>query len=300
MKVYKDLDKIKIGNATTDVVEGTLCLEGGAFRGIYTAGVLDYLMEVGINIRNAIGVSAGALNGMSYIAGNMGRNAYCDLKHRHNKRWIGKRHLFKNGGIVNYNFYFTDLQKEIPFNFDRLYKGDRKLISVVTNMRTGKPEYFDNHNSLIIKATKASSSMPFVSEPVKILDQKYLDGGCATKLPIRYALEKGYEKIVFVGTRPLSFRRELSSKGDTITKLTYRKYPKFVEAMKNTDRLYNEDMDLIESLENEGKIFTICPTKTIEIDRLEGDMDKLGSYYWLGYNDCKAKLPELKKFLNIE
>jgi len=300
MKEYKDLDKIKIGNATNDITEGTLCLEGGAFRGIYTAGVLDFLMENGINLRTAIGVSAGALNGMSYISGNMGRNAYCDLKHRHNKRWIGKRHIFKDGGIVNFNFYFTDLQKEIPFNYDRLYNQERKLISVVTNMRTGKPEYFDNHNSLILKATKASSSMPFVSEPVKILDQKYLDGGCATKLPIRYALEKGYKKIVFVGTRPMTFRRELNNKGEAITKLKYRKYPKFVEAMKNTDRLYNEDMDLIADLEKKGEIFTICPSKYIEIDRLETDLDKLASYYWLGYNDCKDKLSELKKYLDIE
>lgn len=299
MKVYSGLDKIKIGNASTNITEGTLCLEGGAFRGIYTAGVLDCLMENDINLRTAIGVSAGALNGMSYIAGNMGRNAYCDLKHRHNHRWIGKRNLFKNGGIVSFKFYFEDLEKEIHFNYDRLFQGDRKLIAVATNLRTGKAEYFDNHNSLIMKATKASSSMPFVSEPVKILDQKYLDGGCATKLPIRYALEKGYEKIIFVGTRPMTYRRKLKSKGDTLTKLKYHKYPKFVEAMKNTDKLYNDDMDLIQKLSDEGKIFVICPSKTIEIDRLESDMEKLGEYYWLGYNDCKENLSGLKEFLGI-
>ena len=300
MREYSGLDKIFIGNAKNNIVEGTLCLEGGAFRGVYTAGVIDCLMQNDINLRTAIGVSAGALNGMSYIAGNIGRSGYCDLKHRHNKRWIGKRNLIKEGALVSYKFLFNDLEKEIPFNYDRFFNSGRKLISVVTNLRTGKAEYFDNHNSLIFKATKASSSMPFVSEPVKILDQKYLDGGCATKLPIRYALENGYEKIVFVGTRPISYRREISNKGEMITKLKYRKYPNFVKAMKETDSLYNSDMDLIEKLESEGKIFTICPSKLINIDRLEEDMEKLGEYYWLGFNDCKNKLDSLKEYLNIK
>lgn len=299
MKEYEKINEIKISNASTNYIEGTLCLEGGAFRGIYTAGVLDCLMDNDINLTNVIGVSAGALNGMNYIAGNRGRGVYCDLKHRFNKRWIGKRNLLKHGGFINSNFYFTDLDKEIPFNYDRLYDGKRKFIAVATNLRTGKAEYFTNKNSLIIKAVKASSSMPFISEPIKIVDQKYLDGGCATKLPIRYAVDNNYPKIIFVGTRPMSYRRDTSKRGDAMLKLSYRKYKNFIKAMEETNKRYNDDMDYIQKLESENKIFVIAPSKSIVINRLEDDLNKLRDYYDLGYNDTLNNLTNIKKFLNI-
>ena len=126
MKIYSGLDKIKIGNASNKITEGTLCLEGGAFRGIYTAGVLDCLMESDINLRTAIGVSAGALNGMSYIAGNMGRNAYCDLKHRHNHRWIGKRNL-----LIIRMLYATGLRVSelVNIKLKDINIGDRTIIA---------------------------------------------------------------------------------------------------------------------------------------------------------------------------
>ena len=298
-KSYSKIDKIIIKNANDDnIIEDTiLCLEGGAFRGVYTSGVLDCLMMHDINIETTIGVSAGALNGVNYVSGNIGRSAMINLKHRHDPNWVGFKAIKENGGIIGFNYVFTELTKELPFNKDRFFSGKQKLIAVATNIRTGKPEYFDNRNSLIFKGVQASASMPFVSTPVKIGDQYYLDGGCATKLPINYALEHGYKKIIFVGTRPSDYRRKTNQTAEFFEKTIYRKYPKFVDSLTKMNERYNEDCDLIDKLVDEGKVFRITPSEPITVSRLEGNMEKLGGLYELGYNDCEKVINDLKKYL---
>lgn len=296
MKLIEDIkQKITKGKTT----KGCLVLEGGAFRGIYTAGVLDYFLEHGLNIDTCYGVSAGALTGMNYLAGNYGRSALLILEHRKNHRYVGLDAYRESGSVVGFEFMFKDLEEEYPLNEDRLFAKNKKLNILATNVYTGKPEMFTNHNGrdLMFKAVRASASMPLVSKMVKIDNQLYLDGGCSVKIPIREAINDGNKKIIFVGTRESSYRRKENSKEFELVKRYYKRYPKFVEAFKQTNKHYNEDCDYIDKLVEEKKIMRITPSEPVKISRLEKSIKKLSDLYYLGYSDAEKQFDEIIKYL---
>ena len=297
-KVYSRIDELEIEPANDHVIEGCLALEGGAFRGVYTSGVLDALMLNGINLSCAVGVSAGALNAINYISGDIRRSAIINLKYRHDPNYVGLRAYRKNRGPIGFDYVFQDLMREVPFNFKRFFESGRTMVAVATNLETGKPEYFTNMDKeKIFKAAQASASMPFVSSPVTIGENKYLDGGCSCRIPYQYAV-KNYKKVVLVTTRPSTYRdKEEEIK---FTKAFYRKYPNFTESLKCTNLVYNADCDKIDKLVKNGRIFRISPSKNIDIHKLEPDVEKLASIYKLGLQDGFKAIPELKKYLGIE
>lgn len=298
--VYSRLDDIKLGFAKDNIIEGTLVLEGGAFRGLYTAGVLDCLMDNDINLNNVIGISAGSLNGINYLGGNRGRTAYCLIKHRYDPRYLGAKAFKESGSIVNFKYIFEDYNKDQILNEERIFKGDRQLYVGCTSLDTGKTEFFQtNDRELFFKTVTASASMPVLSKAVIINGKKYLDGGCETKLPIRYAIENNFKKIIFVATRPLSYRRKLISPELRIEKIEYKNYPNFIKALQNANKRYNFDAEFLEQLSNSGGILTISPSKEVTVSRLEKDLEKMGDLYFLGYEDCKKMLPRIKEYLNI-
>ena len=304
-KTYSGMDDIKIGEASNNITEGAILLQGGAFRGVYTSGVLDFLMENDINFRHVVGVSAGALNGMNYVSGDIGRGAIINLKHRHDPSWIGIKALLSkdNNGIIGFNYAFGDFNKEYPFNEERFFNKEREFIATVTCLEDGRNHYFKNDSKDIYSAVAASASMPYISKPVLIRGKHYLDGGCMDSLPIKYVRNKYRgEKIVVVMTRPLGFRCNTSSK-NSIAKVNhamYKKYPLFVESLNNMDERLNIDFKLVEELAYKNKIFVIAPSEPIDISRLEGDMEKLGGLYKLGYDDAKRRYDALKEFLSNE
>lgn len=289
-----------IKKAKDNIVDGCLCLEGGAFRGVYTAGVLDCLMDNDINLQTTIGVSAGALNALSYVSGDIGRAADLSIGHRSNKNYISFKNLAMTGSVVNFDYVFEEYGKEVPLNEERLFRGDRKCYVVATNIKTGKAEVFDNSDKdILYDAVKASASMPIVSRSVKINGNRYLDGGCALKLPVRWALKQGFKKIVFVATRDISYRRKPIPKEFEIEKIRYARFPKFVEALEKTNTIYNNDCDLIDELVNSGRMFRIAPSEEVKISRLEDDINALSNLYELGYYDALFLIPELKDYLEI-
>ena len=304
-KTYSGMDDIKIGEASNNITEGAILLQGGAFRGVYTSGVLDFLMENDINFRHVVGVSAGALNGMNYVSGDIGRGAIINLKHRHDPSWIGIKALLSkdNNGIIGFNYAFGDFNKEYPFNEERFFNKEREFIATVTCLEDGRNHYFKNDSKDIYSAVAASASMPYISKPVLIRGKHYLDGGCMDSLPIKYVRNKYRgEKIVVVMTRQLGFRCNTSSK-NSIAKVNhamYKKYPLFVESLNNMDERLNIDFKLVEELAYKNKIFVIAPSEPIDISRLEGDMEKLGGLYKLGYDDAKRRYDALKEFLSNE
>ncbi len=304
-KTYSGMDDIKTGEASNNITEGAILLQGGAFRGVYTSGVLDFLMENDINFRHVVGVSAGALNGMNYVSGDIGRGAIINLKHRHDPSWIGIKALLSkdNNGIIGFNYAFGDFNKEYPFNEERFFNKEREFIATVTCLEDGRNHYFKNDSKDIYSAVAASASMPYISKPVLIRGKHYLDGGCMDSLPIKYVRNKYRgEKIVVVMTRPLGFRCNTSSK-NSIAKVNhamYKKYPLFVESLNNMDERLNIDFKLVEELAYKNKIFVIAPSEPIDISRLEGDMEKLGGLYKLGYDDAKRRYDALKEFLSNE
>lgn len=299
-KLYSKLEDIKFKYAKDNLIEGTLVLEGGAFRGLYTAGVLDCLMDNDINLNNVIGISAGALNATNYLAGCRGRTAHCLLKHRFDPRYVGFKAYRESGSIVNFKYIFEDYNFDQKLDEERLFRNDRHLYAGCTNVKTGKVEFIETKDrDTFYKSIKASASMPVVSMMVKINGEKYLDGGCETKLPIRFAIENNFKKIIFVATRPLSYRRKLVAPELRVEKIRYHSYPNFLESLKNANKRYNQDAEFLEMLAEKGGILAISPSKYIDVSRLEKDEEKLGELYMLGYNDCQVRLEEIKKYLEV-
>lgn len=300
IKEYSRIDDIKLLKAKDNIIEGTLVLEGGAFRGLYTSGVLDCLIDNDINVRNVIGISAGALNGANYLSGDRGRVAYCILKYRNDPRYVGVKAYRESGSVVGFKFIFEEYNNIIKMNEERLFKGDRHLYAGCTNLETGKAEFIcTKDRDKFFASVKASASMPIVSKIVKIDGKKYLDGGCETKLPIRYAIENKFEKIIFVATRPLSYRRKLVTPELRLEKIRYKNYPNFLKALTNANKQYNIDAEFLENYAKKGAILTIAPSEPVSVSRLEDDLEKLGDLYMLGYEDCKKQIPEIKKYLGI-
>ena len=237
-----------------------LVLEGGAMRGIYTAGVLDAFLEQNIAVDGVIGVSAGAVHGCSYVSGQHGRSIRYYLKYMKNPRFMSFRSLLKTG-----------------------------------NVETGKPEYILLDTMDEIDYMRASASMPMVSQIVEVGGMKLLDGGVADSVPIRAFQQMGYEKNIVVLTRPAGYRKKKSSIGPA--KWIYRKYPAFVKAMEERYKVYNETMDQIEEMEKSGEIFVIRPSRDPQIGRMEKNPEKVKAVYDLGYKDACAQMEALKAWL---
>jgi predicted patatin/cPLA2 family phospholipase len=295
--VFTGIDQLPTGCASNKITEGCIVLEGGAFRGVYTSGVLDALMQADINLSCTVGVSAGALNGVNYVSGQIGRAGRVNLMYRHDSRYVGVHALMKNKGIIGFDFVFHKMDGIVDFDEQRFNSPDKRFIAAVTNCITGKTEYLEKGKcSDIFQAVRASASMPYVSKMVYVDSTPYLDGGCSSKVPYQWALDNKYDKIVVVRTRPLSYRRKVKQHhGEN---KIYRKYPEFAKALADTNAKYNYQCEDMNRLEKQGRIFVISPSQPVTVGRLERDMEKLGALYYLGYTDTQNRLDELKEYLN--
>lgn len=298
--IFKGIDFLPHGQASDKITEGCIVLEGGAFRGLYGEGVLDVLMEEDINFQTVIGTSAGALNGMNYISGQIGRSARLNLTYRHDSRYVGMKAFQKNQGLIGFDFAYNDYEKLDPLNRERFYDPRKKYVAVTTNYPTGDVRYFDRDECEdIFQAIRASASMPFLSRPVEVNGEYFLDGGCNCKIAIDWALEHGFEKIVVVRTRDTAYRYDLTKKDYTaMAKRFYHKTPAFANILADSNRSYNELADRLEALHNAGRIFMIAPSVRPNVNRVESNMEKLGELYYLGYNDAKDQLAALREYLN--
>ena len=273
-----------------------LVLEGGAMRGLYTAGVLDVFMENDIKVNTIFGVSAGALFGINYKSGQIGRALRYNLKYAHDKRYMGMYSLVTTGDVMNREFCFNKLVYELdPLDFETYDSSDVKFYAVVTNVETGKAEYIEISDAKRdMEYLRASGSMPFVSKLVEVNGYKYLDGAVADPIPFKKALDMGYEKIIVVQTRPVDY---VKSKSRLPYGLVYKKYPEFVKTAKSAYINYNETLDLIKKYENEGKIIVLRPSEKIKMRRVEKNLNKLQAIYNVGVKDCKNNLSSIKEYI---
>ena len=295
-KVYQSLGALPTGRADDSVTEGCIVLEGGAWRGLYTLGVLDALMLSNINFRTTVGISAGALCGMGYVSGQIGWGARIDLTYRHDPNYCGAGALKTDHGITGFSYLYRDILKEIPLDEERLMRPERKLLVGATNMLTGKIEYFEKGKCDLFTAVQASATVPYISRPVIIDGIPYLDGGCAEKIPYRWAVENEQSgKIIVVKTREWAYRRK--EKGGRAAKRVYRNYPAFLKSLEQTNRNFNQMREEMLDEEKNGRIFVIAPSNEVEVSRFEGNMDKLGDLYWMGYRDMERRIDDLKVYL---
>ena len=297
--IFRGIEFLPHGQASDKLTEGCIVLEGGAFRGLYGEGVLDVLMEEGINFRTVIGTSAGALNGMNYVSGQIGRSARLNLTYRHDSRYVGMKAFRKNQGLIGFDFAYNEYEKIDPLNRERFFDPRRKYVAVTTGYPSGETRYFDRDEcDDILQAIRASASMPFLSRPVEVEGEHFLDGGCSCKIAIDWALEHGYEKIVVVRTRDTAYRYDLSK--DNYAKMSrrfYYKTPAFAEILAEGNEKYNELADRLDALHSAGRIFMIAPSVRPTVSRVESNMEKLGELYYLGYNDAREQLKALREYL---
>lgn len=300
-KAWSGIDSIQLKSAPETIVPGCIVLEGGSFRGCYTAGVLDVLMENGINLQTTIGTSAGALNGYNYVAGEIGRTGKINLGYRHDRRYFGPRTLARNRGVVGFDFLLDEIEEEIPFNRERYEDSSRRFLVTVTNCETGQVQYCEKGVTPDFqKAVQASASMPFVSDMVDVDGVPCLDGGCAVKIPYRWALDNGFEKILVVRTRPRDYRRSPESRQFIeLSERFYKNYPNLVEQLNSQSEQYNTAISELEELESQGRLMMLCPSGSISVSTLEGDMERLGALYLLGRADTKLMLPQIRAYFGL-
>lgn len=274
-----------------------LVLEGGAMRGIYTAGVIDALMKEKIKVDAVIGVSAGALFGVNYVSHQPERALRYNLENINNKDYMGFSSLIRTGNIMNEDFCFKKLIYETdPFDFDTFDKSRIKFYATITNLETGLPEYIEiNDSRNQMEYLRASGSMPLLSKIVEIDNKPYLDGGIGDSIPVKKAQEMGYDKIIVVTTQPKEY---IKKKYKMLPfKLAYKKYPKFINTLSNRHINYNKTTKYINEEEKNGNIFVIRPTRKVKIKKIEKDPNIIKEQYYLGYNDMENSLDNLKKYL---
>ncbi|MCI8387539.1 MAG: patatin family protein [Clostridiales bacterium] len=278
-----------------------LVLEGGGMRGLYTAGVLDTLLDTDIHFDTIVGVSAGALFGVNYKSRQNGRALRYNIDYAHDSRYMSVWSLITTGDIMGKDFCFNKLVHELsPFDFDTYSSTPEALYAVVTDIDTGKPEYvrLDTLRGDEMEYLRASGSLPYVSRPVNVGGKRYLDGGLSDSIPVDWAINEGYDRIVVVLTRPADYRKKQSN--ERIAKLFYHNYPNLVSAINTRPDCYNAQVERVFTLERAGRITVIRPTRHIDIGRLEKDTAVMQRMYDLGVKDMTSSIERVKTYISAE
>jgi len=269
-----------------------LVLEGGGMRGVFTCGVLDYMMDRKISFPYSIGVSAGACNGLSYMSHQRGRGKFSNIDLLAKYKYIGIRPLLKKRGLIDQQLLFHRFPDRIlPYNYKAYAENPNRFEMVTTDCMTGRACYWEEKydEKRIIDIVKASSSLPYACPIIYVDGRPMLDGGIVDSIPLLRAFELGYDKAVVVLTRNRGYRK--SDKGVMVPRFIYKEYPRLRVALRNRNILYNEQLELVERLEDEGKILVIRPEKPIVVDRMETSVRKLTDLYNEGY-ECAKKVIE--------
>ncbi|MFI3171910.1 MAG: patatin family protein [Eubacteriales bacterium] len=281
-------------------IPGTIVIEGGAARGVFTAGVLDYLMEQDVYFSDVIGVSAGACNGIGYVAKQIGRGKDCMIHEKGSFSYINLKGFMKTKSLMDMDMIFDTFPNQtLPFDYDTYFASDIRCMIGVTNCITGKAEYLAETESRerLMRICRASSSLPLVAPIVNIDGVPYLDGGLAQSIPIQYAQSLGNEKMIFITTQNPGYRKKIPSNGMIkIYTHSYKKYPKLVQAIRRRASGYNATLEKLEALEKEGKAFVLRPQIPL-VSRMESDPDKLTKLYDHGYDLMKKQFDNLMKYL---
>lgn len=283
------------------MAKGTIVLEGGAARGIFTAGVLDYLMEQDLYFSNVIGVSAGSCSATSYISKQVGRAKKTMIHEEYPFKYINMKNFVKTRSLMDMDTLFETIPNEIyPLDYETFFASDINFYIGVTNCITGEGEFLqvkDGERELMT-ACRASSSLPLIAPMVTIDGKPYLDGGLSDSIPVQKAMDLGEDKIVLVLTRQRDYYKKPNATGvNRIYGRKYREYPELVKCLRRRFRQYNEISERILQLEDEGKIFVIRPIVK-PINRLEDDRKIMEEFYDHGYSVMKERYQELLEYLN--
>lgn len=274
-----------------------LVLEGGGMRGVFTCGVLDYMMDHHIEFPYAVGVSAGACNGLSYMSRQRGRAKYSNIDLLDKYHYIGLKHLWYQHSILDQHLLYELFPKEIlPYDYKAYFENPTRFEMVTTNCVTGRACYLEDKEDPVrlLAIAKASSSLPYVC-PITYVDGiPMLDGGIVDSIPVMRALEQGYEQNVVVLTRNRGYRKQ--EKDIRVPSFVYRRYPRLRLVLSKRCEVYNKQLEMIERMEDEGRVLVIRPEQKVVVNRIERDIKKLTALYEEGYVCAKKVLGELVSF----
>ncbi len=281
------------------MIKNGLVLEGGGLRGMFTAGVMDAMMEADISYDGIIGVSAGALFGCNYKSGQKGRAVRYNVKLKDDPRYMGWRTLVKTGNIVSDRFAYHVVPFELDiFDVEAFEKNPMEFWMVCTDIETGQPVYhrMDHFNHDELEWMRASASMPAVSRPVLVDGRVLLDGGITDSIPLKAFQKMGYQRNVVVLTQPKDYFKK-PMRINWLIRLLTKKYPKVGECMARRYEMYNRQLEYLNEQEKAGNAFLIYPDGKLGIGRTELDERKMRRVHAKGYEKTRKLLPDIKDFL---
>lgn len=278
-----------------------LALEGGSLRCMFSAGVVDVMMEHQLWAQGVFGVSAGALTGVNYVSRQVGRTAQVNLDYVNDKRYLGLGNLIFRKSIFNFDFLFGEISdKLIPLDRETFLHSSCQFTAIATNCRTGRPVFAEKSSSQdIYAAIRASASMPLLAPIVTVEGAPCVDGGVSLSIPYTRPLEEGYDKVVVITTREHGYRKPQTPRAlARLYAKHYKEYPRLVRSLLDTPRRYARELDQLDRLEAQGKVFVIRPPEPVIVSRTEKDVTKLRALYAQGRQTCLERLDELEAYLN--
>ena len=278
-----------------------LVLEGGAMRGLFTAGVIDVFMENGITFDAAVGVSAGAAFGCNYKSGQIRRAIRYNTRFCKDKRYCSVNSLIKTGDMFGGEFcYHTVPDKLDLVDVETFNNSPMDFWVVCTDIATGKAIYHKcGHISYDeLEWFRASASMPLAARIVEVGGYRMLDGGIADSIPLKFMESRGCERNVVVLTQPRDYVKKPAG-AQKLIKLRYRKYPELIKSIQNRHKMYNGELKYIRSAEEAGRAFVIAPPEALPIGHIEHDPEVLLEVYRIGRRIANENLEAVKEFLEL-
>lgn len=276
-----------------------LVLEGGAMRGMFTAGVMDVMMENGIRFDGGIGVSAGAAFGVNYKSGQIGRVLRYNIRFCRDKRYCGIGSYLKTGNLYNTDFCYGDVPLHLdPFDFKGYSENPMRFYIVCTDVDTGEAVYheytgYDDHGFDWIRA---SASLPLAARIVTIDGKKLLDGGLSDSIPLQYFESIGYTRNVVILTQPNGYHKK-KNKLLPFIRCRYFRYPHLIDVLEKRHDMYNAELEYVAAREREGNAYVIRPADALPIGRVEKDPEKLRMVYTLGRKAALDAMSGLQEFI---
>jgi predicted patatin/cPLA2 family phospholipase len=278
-----------------------LVLEGGAMRGLWTAGITDVMMEHGIEPDGLIGVSAGAAFGCNYKSRQIGRAIRYNTRFAKDPRYSGVRSLLKSGDYFNAEFGYHIVPKQYDiFDDDAFNQNPMEFIVVCTDVETGKPVYkpLTKVTSDTYDWIRASASMPLMSRVIELEGRKLLDGGVGDSIPLEYFESMGYDRNLVILTQPMGYQKK-HLKLMPLIRMTLRKYPNMIKAMNERHIMYNKELAYVEQAEKEGRCLVIRPDAKIPIGHISHNPDEMRNVYEMGRSVGERYIERIKDFYQI-
>ena len=277
-----------------------LVLEGGAMRGLWTAGITDVMMKHGVWPDGLIGVSAGAAFGCNYKSRQIGRAIRYNMRFAQDARYSGLKSLIMSGDYFNANFGYHVMPKVYDVFDDAAFNANSMEFFVVcTDVETGKAVYqqLDTVNENTYDWIRASASMPLLSKVVELEGKKLLDGGVADSIPLEYFESIGYKHNVVILTQPAGYQKE-HNRLMPLMRLSLRRYPYMVKALDERHIMYNYQLEYVAKAEHEGRCLVIRPDGKIPIGHISHNADEMRHVYEMGLETGERYIHRIQQFFD--